>query len=77
MPLFIPVTLLFIVLGGVHLYLLLKRRFYGEAAMSTALLAIALFYAYAELFYWDPPKPGGLIAAAFSPLAKLIFGASL
>ena len=71
------VTLTFLIIGGVQLYILFKKRLVKEAIVSLILFVIALIYAYGEVFFWELPGPSRFIHLTFQPLVKLIFGVSL
>ena len=70
----IAITLVIILIEGIHIYLLLKNKLKKEIILSVILVTIALIYCYNEIFFWKLPGPSEFITKATDPISKLVFG---
>ena len=74
---FIIISAFFLLIGGIHLYFLLRKKLIKEAAVSAVLYAVSLVYAFGDVHFWDLPSPTGFIVSAFQPLVEIVFGVTL
>ena len=68
------ITLAFIIIGGIQVYTLLKKKLVKEMVLTVTLLLISLFYCYNETFNWALPAPSVFIQKACDPIAEIVFG---
>lgn len=68
------VVVVYLVVGALEVYPLLRRRRRAEAAAVAAITALGAVYAAGLLGGWPLPNPARLIAALFRPAAEF-FGA--
>lgn len=74
---YIMISMVFLLIGGTHLYFLFRKKLIKEAVVSAVLYMVSLVYALGEVRFWDLPSPSGFIVIAFQPLAEIIFGVTL